>query len=190
MEYMGNMEYWDKKFAERGSSPLSPEKSLVQNIGLFKKGTVLDLASGDGRNALFLSAQGFHVTAVDFSEEALCRLTQFAAQAKADITTMQMDLSLPNVLNSLGVYDNIVINHYRLDKTQLFELSRHLSRDGVLFACGFGHKHTPNQKIRQEDLIQPEDFEEIKAVLQKIQYEEEQDERGFFVTYLFRNTAE
>lgn len=189
MEYMGNMDYWDKKFADKGSIPLSPEKALIQNIGCFKNGTVLDLASGDGRNALFLSKNGFQVTAVDFSAKALERLKLFAGQDDNSITMKQIDLNLPNALKNVGAFDNIVINHYRLGKTQLAELKDHVSAGGILFVCGFGHKHTPDSKIRKEDLIQPADFEETEKAWKLIQYLEEWEERGFFVTYIFRNNS-
>lgn len=37
MEYMGNREYWDNKFANRSGNPLNPEKSVTENITYFKK---------------------------------------------------------------------------------------------------------------------------------------------------------
>lgn len=74
MEYMGNREFWDDKFSGRSDEPLSPEKSLIENIAYFKKGSALDVACGDGRNTLFLLENGFEVTAIDFSSKALERL--------------------------------------------------------------------------------------------------------------------
>lgn len=71
MEYMGDKTYWDSKFEIRGDNLLSPEKALVNNIGYLKRGTVLDVACGDGRNALYLLQKGFDVTGVDFSNKAL-----------------------------------------------------------------------------------------------------------------------
>lgn len=82
MEYMGNKEYWDEKFANRGDNLLSPEKSLIDNIGYFKRGTILDIACGDGRNTLFLLKKGFKVTGIDFSSKALERLKMFAKKYK------------------------------------------------------------------------------------------------------------
>jgi hypothetical protein len=55
-----------------------------------------------------------------------------------------------------------------------------------LFICGFGHKHKVDCKIREEDLIQPSDFEDLKKSFDLIKYVENEDERGFFVTYIFR----
>lgn len=188
MEYMGNREYWENKFAGRGDNPLSPEKSLVENIAYFKKGSVLDIACGDGRNALFLLERGFKVTGVDFSSKALERLCMFAERNKYSVNTKQIDLSIPNSLKDIGIFDNILINHYRLSKDQIKDIESHVTDDGILFVCGFGHKHKADAKIRREDLIQPTDFEAIKGFFELIKYIEDQDDRGFIVTYIFRRT--
>lgn len=186
MEYMGDKTYWDSKFEIRGDSLLSPEKALINNIGYLKTGTVLDVACGDGRNTLYLLQKGFDVTGVDFSNKALERLNAFATRAGYEIETKQVDLSGSNSLNELNNFDNIVINHYRANKEVLKEISKHINDDGILFVCGFGHKHKVESKIRQEDLIFESDFEEIKNMFDLIKYEENEDERGFFVTYIFK----
>lgn len=185
MEYMGNKNYWDEKFADRGDKPLSPEKSLIENISYFKAGSVLDIACGDGRNALFLMECGFEVTGIDFSSKALARLETFAERYRYNVTTREVDLSTANALNDLGIYDNIVVNHYRLNKEQFLDIKNHITNNGILFICGFGHKHKVDSKIRKEDLIQPTDFEDINKSFELIKYIESEDDRGFFVTYIF-----
>lgn len=186
MEYMGNIEYWDDKFSNRSDKPLSPEKSLVENILYFKKGSILDIACGDGRNTLFLLKNGFNVTGVDFSSKALERLSLFAKRYNYLVNTKQIDLSMPNSLKDIGTFDNILVNHYRLNKEQFEDIESHITDDGILFICGFGHKHKVDSKIRRGDLIQPTDFEGIKKSFELIRYIENQDDRGFFVTYIYR----
>lgn len=186
MEYMGDKSYWDEKFESRSDTPLSPENSLVENIGCFKKGTVLDVACGDGRNSLFLMENNFKVTGIDFSSKALARLELFAKRKNYNVNTMLIDLSVDNCLNSIGIFDNIVVNHYRLSKNQLLDLHNHISDNGILFICGFGHKHKPDSKIRKEDLLQPSDFENLNKSFKLINYTENQDDRGFFVTYVYQ----
>jgi tellurite methyltransferase len=185
VEYIGNKEYWDSKFINRSSLP-DPEKSLVENITYLKKGSVLDLACGDGRNALFLAGMGFRVTGVDFSAAALERLRMYAGRKNYCVDTKQIDLSRSDSLRDIGVFDNVLINHYRLGKEQLKEIGRHITDSGTLFICGFGHKHKVDSKIRSDDLIQPTDFTYIKEHFRLIQYIEHQDDRVFFVTYIFR----
>ena len=79
MEYMGNRNFWEQKFLSRSDSQLPPEALLIEDAAFFReKGSVLDLACGDGRNALFLAGNVFEVSAVDFSYAALNRLKWFA----------------------------------------------------------------------------------------------------------------
>jgi tellurite methyltransferase len=181
MKYMGNKEFWDDKFANRSDNPLSPEQSLVENVIYFKKGSVLDIACGDGRNALFLLKNGFNVTGVDFSNEALKRLSRFAKRNSYLVNTKQIDLSRTNSLNDIGTFDNILINHYRLSKDQFKNIENNLIEGGILFVCGFGHKHRVDSKIRKEDLIQPNDFEYIRKSFDLIKYVENEDDRGFLL---------
>ena len=51
------------------------EKTLEEDLHFFQgRKTILDIASGDGRNAIYLAKLGFEVDALDFSIEALNRL--------------------------------------------------------------------------------------------------------------------
>lgn len=190
MEYMGSKEYWEDKFANRSDELLNPERSLIENISYFKKGTVLDIACGDGRNTIYLLNNGFKVTGVDFSCEALERLKMFAERNNYFVDTRQIDLSIENSLRDIGIFDNIVINHYRLSKEQLSGIENHISDEGILFMSGFGYKHQTDSKIRKDDLFQPTDFDVLKKSFELIKYSENQDDRGFFVTYIFRKRKE
>ncbi|HEX3021838.1 MAG TPA: methyltransferase [Lachnospiraceae bacterium] len=186
MEYMGNKEYWDKKFAARGNQLMNPESVLVENIQYLKRGTLLDIACGDGRNTMYLLEQGFQVTGVDFSREALDRLSYFARMKNYKVDTMQIDLSKEDAFSTLGTYDSIIINHYRLGAEKLMQLEHHLTEGGVLFISGFGHKHHVDSKIRSEDLIMPDDFAVIEESFELLKYSEIDNEIGFLVTYLYK----
>ncbi|HCO74545.1 MAG TPA: SAM-dependent methyltransferase [Clostridium sp.] len=186
MEYMGNKEYWDDKFENRSDKPLSAEKSIIENIGYFKKGSVLDIACGDGRNTLFFIGEGFQVTGIDFSNKALERLNKFAKRNNYLVHTKQIDLSVINSLKNIGTFDNVLVNHYRLSKNQLEYVGECIADDGILFVCGFGWKHKVDTKIRKDDLIQQTDFEDLNKSFKLIKYSESQDNRGFIVTYIFK----
>ncbi|MSU00851.1 class I SAM-dependent methyltransferase [Tissierella sp. DSM 105185] len=189
MEYMGNKEYWDERFKQRNDKPLSPEGVLIDNINCFKKGSVLDIACGDGRNALFFLENGFKITGVDFSLNALERLKRFAEKSNHSIETRQIDLSKPSGLKDIGIFDNIVINHYRLSEENLVDIESHISDDGILFISGFGYKHKVDERIRKQDLIQPMDIEMLKKSFQLIKYIEDDSKRGFLVTYILKKKS-
>ncbi|WP_041721202.1 class I SAM-dependent methyltransferase [Alkaliphilus metalliredigens] len=186
MEYIGNKTFWDEKFQNRGERILDPEQSLIDNIGYFNKGTVLDIACGDGRNALFLLRHGFKVTGIDFSEKALERLRCFAQKNNLTVITKQIDLTKDSSLNNIGIFDNILINHYRLGNAQLKELKNHITDGGIVFVSGFGEEHKVDSRIKKEDLIQSTDFEEIYESFDLIKRDSRQDERGYFVTYILK----
>ncbi|MGQ0812466.1 MAG: dihydroneopterin aldolase [Nitrospiraceae bacterium] len=57
-----------------------PAQFLTQHLHRLPKGTALDIASGTGRNALYLAAHGYHVEAIDRDEQALDRLSTTARQ--------------------------------------------------------------------------------------------------------------
>ena len=60
---------WDSKYSSEeylfGTRPIA---FLEQNVDLLPKGTVLDLAMGEGRNGVFLATKGFQVTAPQKSD--------------------------------------------------------------------------------------------------------------------------
>ena len=190
MNFVGDKEYWNEKYRNRGNKILRPEQSLVENIRYFKEGSILDIACGDGRNTMFLLEKGFRVTGVDFCTEALDRLRIFADKNNYLVNTKQIDLSRTNSLENIGVFNNILINHYKLGKEQLADIKEYVADGGILFICGFGEKHKTNDKITEEDLIYPKDFEDIKKSFKLIRYIENEDDRGNFVTYIFEKIRE
>lgn len=62
---------WDQHYADAANLDFTPAPLLVQAAELLPPGRALDLASGPGRNALFLAQLGWQVEAVDSSEVAI-----------------------------------------------------------------------------------------------------------------------
>ena len=69
--------YWNnfyKKISEASLSPMPPSQFAAFCCSeLLNKGvkTIVDIASGDGRDSIFFAEQGFHVHAFDKSIEAV-----------------------------------------------------------------------------------------------------------------------
>ena len=93
-----------------------PASFLVDYLHLLPKGTALDVASGQGRNALYLAGHGFAVEAIDRDEQALASLESTAAQRKlTTLTTRKLDLEAdPHGPPDLGqeAYDVITVFYY------------------------------------------------------------------------------
>lgn len=64
---------WDERYrASAGGVWASEPPAVVREIaGGLRPGAAIDVATGDGRTALWLAARGWNVTGVDFSAEAL-----------------------------------------------------------------------------------------------------------------------
>ncbi len=61
---------WNRKHRLTGPGS-KPSAAVTQHVHLARPGRALDLAAGNGRNALFLAGQGFAVDAVDISDVGL-----------------------------------------------------------------------------------------------------------------------
>ena len=67
---------WNQKYTD-AIHPKNPSRIVHDFYHLAPpKGRVLDIAAGNGRNALFLSKNGFYVDAVDISDVGLCRVSE------------------------------------------------------------------------------------------------------------------
>ena len=66
---------WNKKYLEE-THPVQPSAILKRYHRRAEKGRALDLACGNGRNALFLIEQGFKVDAVDISDTGLLYMSK------------------------------------------------------------------------------------------------------------------
>lgn len=74
---------WDERY--RGSERLwseGPNLFVADRLRTASPGRGLDLASGEGRNAVWLAAQGWEMTAVDFSAVAVERGRQTSDQVR------------------------------------------------------------------------------------------------------------
>jgi len=84
---------WDERHAARDPiESREPEAVLVELAGRLEPGRALDLATGDGRNAVWLASRGWVTTAVDFSRIALDRARALADHAGASVTWVHEDL--------------------------------------------------------------------------------------------------
>jgi SAM-dependent methyltransferase len=86
-------ERWNKVFAE-GASDLrkQPSQLLIETVKERKPGSALDLGSGEGRNAIYLAAQGWSVTGVDISDVAVEQAKKNAAARGVEINAIVADL--------------------------------------------------------------------------------------------------
>ncbi len=85
---------WDKRYsAEEYVYGKEPNDFLRENFTKLKKGKVLCIGDGEGRNSVFLAKQGFEVTALDLSSVGLKKAEQLAKENDVKISTIHADLN-------------------------------------------------------------------------------------------------
>lgn len=129
---------WEERWTARTGEPGPPEPFLVRHAGTLPSGPVLDVASGDGRNALHLAALGHAVTAVDIAPAALARLEAAAATRGLSITTRVADLDAPTSLDGLGPFTALAVICFKPSPPQWDRLLHYLQPGGHLLLCSFG----------------------------------------------------
>ena len=86
-------EEWNRRYA--GSELLwtaRPNRFLVAEVADLAAGRALDVACGEGRNAVWLAEQGWRVTGVDFSDVALEKARELAKARRVDAEWLRADL--------------------------------------------------------------------------------------------------
>ncbi len=84
---------WEERYAKPGLyAGREPVEFLMEVAALLPKGDVLDLAMGEGRNALFLAERGFRVFGLDRSPTAVKKARQQAEQCSVKIDCWVADL--------------------------------------------------------------------------------------------------
>lgn len=129
---------WDERYAER---PLvwsaGPNQFLIDEIAGLPPGRALDLACGEGRNALWLAEQGWRVTGTDFSSVAIDKARRRAEQRGAELALHVADATEP-VTN--GPYDLVIVFYLQLPADQRHAAHRNaaaaLAPDGTLLIVG------------------------------------------------------
>lgn len=86
---------WDQRYSEEGFAyGTTPNDFLVAEYEhIPRNGRVLSLAEGEGRNAVFLARQGYHVTGVDQSQVGLEKARSLAENQGVSIETIHSDLA-------------------------------------------------------------------------------------------------
>jgi SAM-dependent methyltransferase len=117
-------EAWDERYA--GSELVwsaTPNQFVAEALAEKEPGRALDLAAGEGRNALWLASLGWDVTAVDFSQVALDkgRAVEQSVHPKLPITWVRADVTS---WSPDGAYDLVVVAYLQLPGDQRREAVR------------------------------------------------------------------
>lgn len=145
-------EKWDKKYVEKSQllKPREASQRLQEYIKYVEGTKALELASGAGRNTIFLAKNGFSVDAYDIAKIALESLV---ANAKAEgvensIQTFEQDLDL--FTPQKGLYDLVVITSF-LDRELIKRVQSSLKKGAIFFTETYMKDASNNKEFANQD---------------------------------------
>ena len=145
---------WEERYAKEGflfgKEPTDFLKTFVQKL---TKGAALDVASGEGRNAVFLAQQGFKVEALDCSAKGIEKAKALSQEKKVSVEFKVQNLDF--FLMPLMKYQTIVMAYYKPAPRFFSELKRGLAAGGTVLIEGYTTEHyKKNQQSGLVDLDQ------------------------------------
>ena len=121
---------WDQRFkGKKFAFGKKANSFLRRHIAILPKGKALDLAAGEGRNAVFLAQHGFKVDAVDISEIGLRKTQELAGKGRVRVHTILADLDSYPIKR--GEY-NLITNLYFLSRNIIPKMKRGLKKGGMV----------------------------------------------------------
>jgi len=158
-----------KDWDERYESPdliwtAEPNQFLVREVGDLSPGRAVDLACGEGRNAIWLAERGWDTTGVDFSSVGLEKARQFAARRGTNVQWVEADLTEwepePNS------YDLVLLAYVQLPSAMRSPLHRKaftavkpggrlliIAHDSTNLREGFGGPQSPDVLFSPNDVL-------------------------------------
>jgi SAM-dependent methyltransferase len=91
---MTQRDLWNARYQERGAVwGVGPNQYVADRVSGLTPRRVLDLGSGQGRNAIWMAQQGHEVTAIDISDVATQQGRELAAEIGVVVTFIAADLA-------------------------------------------------------------------------------------------------
>jgi 2-polyprenyl-3-methyl-5-hydroxy-6-metoxy-1,4-benzoquinol methylase len=140
----------------------SPNVFVAEVTGALPPGRALDLACGEGRNAIWLARRGWTVTGVDFSDAAIAKARHLAEKAQVSVDWMS-----ENVIDwepATRSFDLVVVCYLHLPHEAMSRVLGHarraLAESGSLFVVGHARANLADGIGGPQDpgvLYEPED---------------------------------
>ena len=135
---MSNAESWDDRYRTAEFVwKTDPNRFLPPEVAALQPGRALDLACGEGRNAVWLATQGWNATGVDYSQVGLDKAAQLAESNHVAGTWVCADVTQ---WEPEGLYDLVVVFYLQLPETErriaFGTAARALATGGTLLIVG------------------------------------------------------
>ena len=130
---------WDRRYAGTGLVwTAEPNRFVVAELQDLAPGRALDVAAGEGRNAVWLASRGWQVTAVDFSAAGLDKGRRLAQARGVGIDWVHADVR--DYQPEAGSFQLVLVAYLQLREAELDGVLRRaataLAPGGVLLVVG------------------------------------------------------
>ena len=95
---MSKRQLWNDRYAGQELIwSAGPNELFASQVSGLQPGKALDVACGEGRNAIWLAEEGWDVTAIDFSDVGIKKASQIAEKRGVSLTWIAEDVSTWNL---------------------------------------------------------------------------------------------
>jgi tellurite methyltransferase len=168
---------WDKLFSTKnyiyGKEPAPFLRENVQY--LMGGGRALDIAMGEGRNAVFLAKRGYAVDGIDISEVALRKAKRLAKEKNVVLTPILADLN--NYTIKPNTY-NAILNFDYLQPSLIPQIKRGLKKGGIVVYENYTLDQLRNyygNPVRRDLLLKKGELRELFKEFEVLVYRETND---------------
>jgi len=172
MSHMADRELWEKRYeTPEFIHGADPSDYLRANCELLpRSGLALDLAAGEGRNALYLAERGLEVIALDISIRALEKCRQVARARRLEVYTATVDLT--QFLIPQNKFD-VIVNFNYLQRDLAENMAAGLRSGGLLIFETLTTRHLRwKPDFNPEFLLSPGQLAGLFPSLRLIKYRE------------------
>ena len=155
---------WDVRYSgEELLWSAEPNQFLVQEVEGLPPGRVLDVACGEGRNAIWLASRGWQASGVDFSPVGLDKGRRIADQRGVAVTWIDADLA--DWSPAAEAFDLVIVFYLQLPQEQRRPLHRRMAtavapggtmlvvaHDSQNLTDGYGGPQDPSVLFSAEDV--------------------------------------
>lgn len=143
-----------------------PNRFLAEEAAGLSPGRALDLAAGEGRNAVWLAERGWTVRAVDFSDVALVKARQLARERGVAERVELQQADLRGYELGERVFDLVAVAYFQIPQAELAPILARAARavspggtfllvghDSTNLVRGYGGPRSPDVLYTAEQVV-------------------------------------
>jgi SAM-dependent methyltransferase len=156
---------WNARYAQKELLwTAEPNRRFAAEVEGLAPGRALDVACGEGRNAVWLAERGWRVTGVDFSDVAIEKAAALAAARGVEVEWVVDDVVA--YAPERGAFDLVAVLYLQLPHDELAAALRHAARalapggtivvlghDSTNLTDGYGGPKDPAVLFTPEDVV-------------------------------------